>query len=53
MSQHGTVTAAEVAEAIGVTTRTVRNVMARLAEKGVVELAGANRNRTYTLKASE
>ena len=39
-----------MASVLAIPTRTLRDVMRRLLDKGLVEASGADKNRTYTLK---
>ena len=50
LAGHGSSTATEVAESLGIAPRTVRDVMKRLIGRGLVVSFGASRNRTYRLE---
>lgn len=47
---NGSASVPEMSKALAVPARTMRDIMRRLVEKGIVEAAGGNRNRTYSLR---
>lgn len=49
VKKQGRVTVSETSAALDMPNRTVRDIMARLVERGLVQPEGANRNRTYRL----
>ena len=50
LSDGGPSTVPSMSGALGIPERTLRDVMRRLVERGVVSATGANRNRRYELK---
>lgn len=50
MAERGTVRSAEIATLTGLTQRGAQKALVRLVERGIAEMNGAKRNRTYSLR---
>lgn len=50
MAERGAVRSAEIATLTGLTQRGAQKALVRLVERGIAEMSGANRNRTYSLR---